>query len=62
MVGGGKAESEEATVLAFTRKTDYALVAMAELARRVPSLVSAREISQTVRVPLPVLTNNCAGE
>ena len=57
MVGGGKAESEEATVLAFTRKTDYALVAMAELARRVPSLVSAREISQSVRVPLPVLTN-----
>lgn len=44
-------------MLALTRKTDYALVAMAELARRVPSLVSAREIAQSVRVPLPVLTN-----
>jgi Rrf2 family protein len=44
-------------MLSFTRKTDYALVAMAELARRAPDRVSAREIAQTIQVPLPVLTN-----
>ena len=44
-------------MLSFTRKTDYALVAMAELARRAPSRVSAREIARAIRVPLPVLTN-----
>lgn len=44
-------------MLSLTRKADYALVAMAELARRAPVRISARRISQSVRVPLPVLTN-----
>lgn len=41
----------------LTRKTDYALVAMAHLARQGDALVSAREIAVRSRVPLPVLTN-----
>lgn len=44
-------------MLALTRKADYALVAMAELARRSPSSVSAREVAHRARVPLPMLTN-----
>lgn len=44
-------------MLSLTRKADYALVALAELARRGPGRVSARKIAQGVRVPLPVLTN-----
>ncbi len=41
----------------LTRKTDYALVAMSDLARRPFELASAREIAERSRVPLPVLTN-----
>lgn len=44
-------------MLSLTRKADYALVAMAELARRDPASVSAREVARSVRVPLPMLTN-----
>ncbi len=44
-------------MLSLTRKADYALVAMAELARRHPASVSAREVARRVRVPLPMLTN-----
>ncbi|MCH7527607.1 MAG: Rrf2 family transcriptional regulator [Planctomycetes bacterium] len=41
----------------MTRKTDYALLAMAELARRTPTMLSVREMSQHLRLPLPALTN-----
>ena len=44
-------------MLTLTRKADYALVAMAHLARHAPERVSAREIAERVKVPLPVLTN-----
>lgn len=44
-------------MLTLTRKSDYALLALADLARREPSQVSAREISERARVPLPMLTN-----
>ena len=44
-------------MVSFTRKADYALVAMAELARRAPDRLSARKIAALVGVPLPVLTN-----
>ena len=44
-------------MLSLTRKTEYALVAMTELARKAPANVSAREIGQTYRLPLPALTN-----
>lgn len=44
-------------MLSLTRKADYALVAMAELACREPARVSAREIAERSHLPLPVLTN-----
>ena len=44
-------------MLTLTRKADYALVAMADLAHRAPGRVSAREMARSIRVPLPVLTN-----
>ena len=44
-------------MLSLTRKADYAIVAMAELARRGENLVSAREIAEATQVPLPMLTN-----
>jgi Rrf2 family protein len=44
-------------MLSLTRKADYALVAMAELARRSPQTLSARRLADSVHVPLPVLTN-----
>lgn len=43
-------------MLSLTRKADYAVMAMAELARRAPSRVSARELAASLRVPQPVLT------
>lgn len=43
-------------MLSMTRKADYALVAMSELARHAPKRLSARRIAEAVRVPLPVLT------
>ncbi len=41
----------------LTRKCDYALVAMSELARRAPGWMSARNLAETIHIPLPVLTN-----
>ena len=42
-------------MVALTRKTDYALVALAYLARWEQGCVSARDISDRVRIPLPML-------
>ncbi len=47
----------DCVLLSLTRKADYALVAMAELARRDPEQISARKLAEDVQVPLPVLTN-----
>ncbi len=44
-------------MLSLTRKSDYALVALSYLTHRGESRCSAREISEQVKVPLPVLTN-----
>lgn len=44
-------------MLTLTRKADYALVAMAELARRFPGHASAREVAHRSHVPLPMLHN-----
>ena len=43
-------------MLSLTRKADYAIMAMAELARRDPERVSARCMAEGLRVPVPVLT------
>lgn len=43
-------------MLSLTRKADYAVMAMAELARRYPERISARCLAESLRVPLPVLT------
>ena len=42
-------------MVSLTRKTDYALVAMADLARRVPMAGNTREMSARLRIPLPAL-------
>lgn len=44
-------------MLALTKKTDYALIALAQLARRQGRLISAREVAEGTGVPLPILTN-----
>jgi Rrf2 family protein len=44
-------------VLTLTRKADYGLLAMAELARRWPARASARELADVTSVAWPVLTN-----
>lgn len=44
-------------MLSLTRKADYAVVAMAELARWDSERASAREISESTCLPQPVLTN-----
>jgi Rrf2 family protein len=44
-------------MLSLSRKTDYALVAMADLARRSPATVSARDMAKRLNMPLPVLQN-----
>lgn len=44
-------------VLSLTRKADYAVVALADLARRGTVRASARDIAASTSVPLPVLTN-----
>ena len=41
----------------MTRKTDYALVAIAYLANEEPSRVSAREIAERLGLPVPALMN-----
>ena len=44
-------------MLALTKKTDYALIAVSHLAKRAEPVVSAREIAQACGVPQPILTN-----
>ena len=44
-------------MLALTKKTDYALIALSHLARQSGSVVSAREIADRYHLPLPILTN-----
>ena len=44
-------------MLSLTRKTDYALVALADLARRESGVSSARDLARRLQVPLPALTN-----
>ncbi len=44
-------------MLALTKKTDYALIALAHLAKQAGDLVSARELARVSHVPLPILTN-----
>jgi len=44
-------------LLSLTRKTDYALQALTELACRAPTTVSARDIANQFGLSLPVLTN-----
>jgi Rrf2 family protein len=43
-------------LLALTRKTDYALVALSELARHAPQTLCARKLAQLTSIPLPVLS------
>ncbi|MFN8176939.1 MAG: Rrf2 family transcriptional regulator [bacterium] len=49
------------SVIAFTRKTDYALIALASLAQEspegAPAPLSARAIATRYSVPLPILMN-----
>ncbi|MCH7840819.1 MAG: Rrf2 family transcriptional regulator [Planctomycetes bacterium] len=42
-------------MLTLTRKADYALVAMADLARQDSAVVSTRDMASRLRMPLPVL-------
>ena len=44
-------------MLALTKKTDYALIALSLLARQSDGVVSAREIARESGLPLPILTN-----
>ncbi len=44
-------------MLLLTRKTDYALLALASLARQMPSGASARGLAERLKLPLPVLRN-----
>ncbi len=44
-------------MLLLTRKTDYALLALASLARQTPASASARSLAERLRLPLPVLRN-----
>ena len=46
----------EVLLLALTRKADYALVALSELARHAPGTISARKLSEVTSIPLPVLS------
>lgn len=43
-------------MLALTRKADYALVALSELARHAPDSLCARELADKTEIPLPVLS------
>ncbi len=42
-------------MLTLTRKADYAMVAMADLARQDPAVVSTSDMASRLRVPLPIL-------
>jgi len=43
-------------LLALTRKADYALVALSELARHTPETLCARKLADITDIPLPVLS------
>ena len=45
------------SMLSLTRKADYALVGMVDLARRAPEKASARQLAESSHVPLPMLMN-----
>lgn len=44
-------------MLTITKKTDYALIALAHLAERSGRVASAREIAEAYQLPLPLLMN-----
>lgn len=44
-------------MLAITRKTDYAFIALAHLAQQPDGCTSAREIAERYGIPLPLLMN-----
>jgi Rrf2 family protein len=44
-------------MLALTKRTDYALIALSHVARQSHRVVSAREIGEASGIPLPTLTN-----
>ena len=44
-------------MLAFTRKTDYALIALTHMAKHSEECNSAREIAGLYGIPLPLLMN-----
>lgn len=44
-------------MLLMTRKTDYALLALASLARQTSTGASARSLAERLKLPLPVLRN-----
>jgi Rrf2 family protein len=44
-------------MLALTKKTDYALIALCLLAKEADRVVSAREVARASGLPLPILTN-----
>lgn len=54
---GSWAKVSCAKMLSLTRKTDYALVALVDLARRSGKMASARELAQRLHVPPRALTN-----
>ena len=45
------------SMLSLTRKADYALVGLVDLARRAPEKASARQLAESSHVPLPMLMN-----
>ena len=45
------------SMLSLTRKADYALVGLVDLARRAPEKASARQLAESAKVPLPMLMN-----
>lgn len=44
-------------MFSLTRKVDYALIALTELADQAPHRMSARDIATRHEIPLPILTN-----
>ncbi|MCH7925401.1 MAG: Rrf2 family transcriptional regulator [Planctomycetes bacterium] len=44
-------------MFSLTRKVDYALIALSELADQAPKRVSARDIATRHEIPFPILTN-----
>ncbi|MBI1827533.1 MAG: Rrf2 family transcriptional regulator [Planctomycetes bacterium] len=44
-------------MLALTKKTDYALIALTHLAKKSGELINARGLAAASRIPLPMLTN-----